>query len=58
MNKETPAIEESPIGEMTKYLNEFDYKDMPVDFRYSSLHEHQYTYNIANGFKIKQQPKD
>ena len=39
-------------------MNEFDFKDIPQDFRYSSKHEHQFTYNISNGFKLNQAKKD
>lgn len=40
---------------MSSFLNEFDFKDIPQNFRYSSAQEGRLLFNINNGFKLKGQ---
>ena len=39
--------------DMLKYMNEFDVKDMPIDFAYSTIQEQKLPYNMLNGYKLK-----
>ena len=39
--------------DLTQYLNEFDIKDIPSNFAYSTTQEQKLAYNMLNGFKLK-----
>ena len=46
--------------DLTQYLNEFDIRDIPSNFVYSTTQEQKLAYNMLNGFKLKAgaEPKD
>lgn len=48
-----PKLEEPVLefDDLLKYLNEFDMKDIPSDFRYSSSQEQRLPLNMLNNFK-------
>ena len=48
-----PSLEEQPLAfsDLAKYLNEFDVKDIPQSFSYSSAQEQRVPLNMLNGFK-------
>jgi hypothetical protein len=50
-----PDLEQKPLefDDLTKYLNEFDIKDIPQNFSYSMHQEKQMGLNMLNGFKYK-----